>query len=185
MLKLNLIAEEAKKTIKYQRLYSLSLQVEIFLLVLCLFVGAIIFSAEKVLAANVHQSGLQTAALISSSSADYDTKATDLNQKMAAVAQIESGFISYSRIILGIYALVPASSSLSYLNINSGANAIEIRGLSPTRDDLLNLEASLKSAAWLSNVNVPLEEKFNKTNINFDIVSGFDLKKMPTSNVNY
>jgi hypothetical protein len=185
MLKLNLIAEEAKTTIKYQRLYSLCLQAEIFLLALFLLVGAIIFFAEKVLAANVHQSSLQTAALISSSSADYNSKAAELNQKMAAVAQIESGFIPFSRIIHGIYDLVPTSSSLSYLNINSGANAIEIRGLSPTRDNLLNLEASLKSATWLSNVNVPLEEKFNKTNINFDIVSGFDSKKLMTPRANY
>jgi len=184
MLKLNLIAEEAKKTIKYQRLYSLCLQAEIFLLVLCLLVGAIIFSAEKVLAANVHQYNLQTVALINSSSADYSTKAADLNQRMAAVAQIESGFISYSRIIRGVYDLVPASSSLSYLNINSGANTMEIRGLSPTRDNLLNLEASLKSAAWLSNVNVPPEEKFNKTNINFDIVFGFDQKNLTAPSAN-
>jgi len=138
MLKLNLIAEEAKTTIKYQRLIPFACSGNFS--AGAIFIGRtiIFFRGEKVLAANVHQSSLQTAALISSSSADYNSKAAELNQKMAAVAQIESGFIPFSRIIRGFMIWFPPAPSLSYLNINSGANAIEIRGLSPTRDNLLN-----------------------------------------------
>jgi len=178
MLKLNLIAEEAKKTIKYQRLYQFCWQAEIFLLALFLLVGAIIFSAEKVLNANVHQSGLQTAALISASSADYNIKAKELNDRMAAVAQVESGFVPFSKIIGGVYTLIPATTTLSFLGIDNKTSAIEIRGLSPDRDNLRDLETSLKNASWLSGVNVPIEEKLKKININFDIIANFNLTKL-------
>jgi Tfp pilus assembly protein PilN len=179
MLHLNLIAEEDKQAIKYQRLYFLLLQAEIILLLLLLLTGSVIFSAEKILAASILQTTRETNKLINSNSADYNIKAKELNEKITTVAQIESKPGSYPRIYRDISALIPANISISLMNINSGAKTIKIYGLSPARQDLLDLETNLKSAPWLTKVNVPFEEKLGKKNINFDISLEFDLAKMP------
>jgi Tfp pilus assembly protein PilN len=179
MLRLNLIAEEAKQKLKFQRLYFLLLKTEIFLIILLILVGVIIFAAEKILSANIYHVGQETAKLINSSSNDYTVKARELNEKMATVAQIEGGFISYAQILRQIAVLIPEKVSLSYLNIDSETKTMEIRGLAPTRQDLLDLENNLKDAPWLTNVNVPLEEKFTKSNIPLKINFGFDITKIP------
>ncbi|MDD4901943.1 MAG: PilN domain-containing protein [Patescibacteria group bacterium] len=178
MLRLNLLAEEAKQTIKYQRLYFLLLKAESILLILAILVGVIVFAAEKMLSANIYQSSQETAKLINASSADYNVKARELNEKMAAVAQIENSHLSYARILRHLAALMPDNISLSFLNIDSDAKTIKLRGLAMTRDDLLNLEKNLKDAPWLKNVNVPLEEKFSQNKIDFDIDMEFDAFKI-------
>ncbi len=181
MLRLNLIAEEAKQNIKYQRLYFLFLKAEIILIILVVVVGAIVFAAEKILSANIYQASQETARLINASSADYNVKAKELNDKMAAVTQIESGYTSYSLILSQLINLIPENVHLSHLGIDSSAKTIRILGLAPTRDDLLGMEKNLKDAAWLVNVNVPPNEIFSQTNINFDIDMGFDVTKIPAS----
>jgi Tfp pilus assembly protein PilN len=179
MLHLNLIAEETKQTIKYQRLYLLFLKAEVTLVVLALIVGVIIFSAEKMLSANIYKSSQETAQIINTSSADYNLKARELNEKIATVAQIEGSFVSYSKVLRNIITLMPDNVSLSYLDINSDAKTIKIRGLAPTRENLLDLEKNLKNAPWLSKVDIPLQYKILKSNINFDIPLEFDATKLP------
>jgi Tfp pilus assembly protein PilN len=146
---------------------------------LLLLTGIIIFSAERILAASLLQTARETNKLINSSSADYNVKAKELNEKIAVVTQIESSPDSYPRIFRGISALIPANVSLSLLSIDSRAKTIKIYGMAPTRQDLLDLETSLESAPWLANVKIPFEEKLSKKNINFDISLIFNLAKMP------
>ncbi|HTX87252.1 MAG TPA: hypothetical protein VMC41_04290, partial [Candidatus Nanoarchaeia archaeon] len=64
MLKLNLIAEEDRQTLKFQRLFFLFLKVEIVLLILVLLAGTVIFGAKKILAANIYQGNQETARMI-------------------------------------------------------------------------------------------------------------------------
>ncbi|MDD5528031.1 MAG: hypothetical protein PHO56_03605 [Patescibacteria group bacterium] len=180
MLSLNLTAEEAKQKLKFQRLYLLLVKTELSLLILLLLTGIIIFTAEKMLANNILKSGQETAKLISATSAEYTAKAASLNDKITAVSQIENGFIPYSMILRDLIALMPESVSLSYLNINSKTKAIKIRGLAPTRENLLDLEKILKETPWLTKVNIPFGEKLQKNNINFDIDLEFDPAKMPS-----
>jgi Tfp pilus assembly protein PilN len=174
MLSLNLIADEAKTTIRFQRLYFLFLKVEVVLFFLALFVVGVIFAAQEILSANIYKTSQETAAMINSSSADYNAKTKEINNTITAVKQVEDGYVIYSKIFASISSLIPSNTPLSYLNINSDQKTIIIRGSAPTRDDLLELEKNLQSAPWLSNVNVPLEEKLNKTNINYDISLSFN-----------
>jgi Tfp pilus assembly protein PilN len=179
MLRLNLIAEEAKKTIKYQRLYHLFLGAEFVLLIIVFLVGALFFSAETILAASTIKFNQETSRLLSTNSADYNSKAKELNDRMATVAQIEKKHVSYSQIYHNIADLIPANISLSHLDINSNEKEMVLWGIAPTRQDLLDLETSLKNAPWLVDVNIPLEEKLNKTNISLDITLKLDLTKIP------
>jgi len=179
MLRLNLLVEEEKQKIRYQRLYLLFLRIEGVFVILLILIAGIVFAGNKILAANVYIASKDTAQLINANSADDTARAKALNDKISVVSQIESGYIAYSRLSRAIIGLIPTSTSLSSLNIDSNAKAINIRGLAPTRDNLLEMETSLKNTPWLLNVNVPLEEKIRKSNIDFDIDMGFDPAKLP------
>jgi Tfp pilus assembly protein PilN len=178
MLRLNLVTEDAKQTIKYQRIFFLLLKTEIILIALLLILGGIIFVAQKMLAANILSSGQETAKLISQSSSDYAIKARQLNDQMAIVTQIENGYNSYSLILSSLTSLIPDSISLSYINIDTDTKTIKIRGLAPSRDNFLELEKNLKNSTWLIDVSVPPNDIFSKNNINFDIDMGFNLTKI-------
>jgi Tfp pilus assembly protein PilN len=178
MLSLNLLNEDVKKSIKSQRLFYLFVRAEVVLLALILLVAIVVIAAQKILAADITATNQRTSTLITSASADYNSQARELNQKMAAVAQIQNGFIPYSQILAAVVALIPDSISLTYLNIDSAQKNIIIRGVAPTRDNLLDLEKNLEGAPWLVNVNVPLEEKLCKNDCDFDINFGFDLTQL-------
>jgi Tfp pilus assembly protein PilN len=181
MLRLNLIAEEAKQAIKYQRLYFLLLKTEVILFILILLVAVAVVGAKEILSSNIYQNSQQTAKLIAKSSTEYSAAAREINEKIAVVAQIENGFVPYSQIVRQIVLLIPATVSLSSMYIDSSMNTIEIRGLAPVRDNLINLKNALNGASWLTNVNVPPEEEFNKNNIDFDIKMDFNASKLPAS----
>jgi Tfp pilus assembly protein PilN len=180
MLRINLLAEEAKQTIRFQRLYFFIVKAELALLALVLLAAIATLAAEKIFSFNLYQPNQETVKLINSSSANDSAKVKEINDKMATVADIENSHVFYAKILRNLSILMPDDVSLSYIGIDSEQGVMDIRGLAPTRANLLDLEKNLQNAAWLSNVNVPLEEKLNKTNINFDITINFDQKKIPS-----
>jgi Tfp pilus assembly protein PilN len=180
MLRINLLAEESQRKIKIQRMFFLLLEAEIILFLLILAAGLIFLAAEKILSETHSQFERDISRQIQSSGADYNLKVRDINGRMAVVAQIQAGFASYSRYLKNIAALLPPGVFLSSVNIDSGAKAIVIRGVAQSRNDLLALEKNLQEAAWLTKVNVRLEDKLKKTNIEFgNIDLEFDPAKMP------
>jgi Tfp pilus assembly protein PilN len=179
MLRLNLITEETKETIKYRRIFFLLLKAEAVLLVLLVVLGGVIIAAQNILAANISNSSQETAKLINLNSSDYNLKARQLNEQMAIIAQIENDHKPYSPILRNLTALIPDGVSLSFLNINTDTQIIKIRGLALSRDNFLNLEDNLKNAVWFTDVSVPSNSIFSKSNISFDIDIHFDAAKLP------
>ena len=178
MLSINLLAEESKQKIKDQRIYFLLLKAEAGLLLLLIMVGAIFLSAEKIISDTRNKFSQETSRQVKSSNADYSSKIKEINAKVAVVSQIQSEFSPYSSYLKAIAALIPAGISLSDLEINASAKTLVIRGVATTRDDLLALESNLKDAAFLSSVNIPLEDRLKKDNISINLTLGFDPGKL-------
>jgi Tfp pilus assembly protein PilN len=178
MLRLNLLAEEAKQKTKERRLFFIFFKAEVVLLLLVLASAAIFIAAEKILANNIQKSNQETLRLLKASSSDYNSRAKDINNKLGAIAKIQQDALPASRLLKNLTALIPAGVSLSYFGLDSSAKTIKIRGRAALRNDLLALEQNLENAAFLTKVDIPLQNKLKKENINFDINLGFDQAKL-------
>jgi hypothetical protein len=179
MIRLNLLAEELKQKIRQRRLYFLFIKTELSLLLLIFTSGIIFLAADEVLSANILKFGVETSLRIKISNDDYNLEIKKINDKLALVAEIQKGFISYSQLLKNITALAPNGVSFSYLKINTPAKTIKIRGRALLRENLLALEKNLKNAPFLTKVGeIPFADKLKKENIDFDIDLGFDLTKI-------
>jgi Tfp pilus assembly protein PilN len=179
MLHLNLLAEESKQKIKFSRFYYLFLKTELFLLILVMTVIVIFLGAESLLAANTQKFGQEISKIIAANGQDYNARAKQINGQLAIITQIQAESVAYSQIFKKIAALVPPGVSLSYIKIDAPNRVIKIRGKALRRENLLALENNLRGADFLSKVEVPLQNKLKKDNVDFDIDLELIAAKLP------
>jgi hypothetical protein len=178
MLNLNLTDESTKREIKYQKIFHLLLKGELVLLFIIFGTGVIFIAASSIVSNNLSRIS-DTIIKSSQNNSTYAARANEIKKQIAIVKDIQSSYLPASRLINDVATIIPENISLSYLGIGASDKTIKIRGLASTRDDLLSLENKLKETSWLSNINIPLEEKLIKTNIDFDIDFNFDPSRIP------
>ncbi|HTW96417.1 MAG TPA: PilN domain-containing protein [Candidatus Methylomirabilis sp.] len=178
MLRLNLLAEDSKQKIRYKRLNLLFRRTEIYLIIFLAIIAVLFFGARQILQNNYQKSSATASQMLKVDNNQYSIQAKEINNKLSAVSEIENSYLSYSQLIKKITDLIPAGVTVSYLKIDSEQKRLLIRGIAATRDNLLNLENNLTNSSFLSDVNVPLQEKLKKENIDIDINMQFDPAKI-------
>lgn len=178
MIRLNLLADESKQKIRQQRLYFLFLKTELTLLLIIFIGSTIFFVSEKILSVSVLKFNNEVSKIIKASSNNYGLEVKKINGTLSTVAEIQKGFTPYSLVLKNISTLTPDGVTISYIKINAPTKEIKIRGRAIQRENLLTFESNLKNSPFLTKVDVPMADKLKKTDIDFDIVLGFDPTKL-------
>ncbi|OGI21439.1 MAG: hypothetical protein A3J06_04735 [Candidatus Moranbacteria bacterium RIFCSPLOWO2_02_FULL_48_19] len=103
----------------------------------------------------------------------YQKKFKDTNVAVAMVGRIEREHLSFAGVFLLLDTLLPEGIAVDRLTTKN--YTVMLSGRAAARDDILALEASLKEAACVKNVNVPISNFFSQKNIDFQI--DFEMQK--------
>jgi hypothetical protein len=179
MLNLNLISKQVKQEIKIRRLYALTLRVEIILILVALSVGSLLLAAQIILSGSYNGVDKKIAETIRVNSGDYKSETRKMNNELAAITKIQSGFISSPRLIIAITGIIPPGVSLDYLNINFLSKTVRLKGQASLRNNLLSFKENLNKSEIFSGAVFPIQDIAQKEKINFDLNLKFDPAKLP------
>ena len=99
----------------------------------------------------------------------------NINSTLLKVDKIQKEYKTITPLMPEIVTAIPNNIILSALDINLQKKIINLSGNSPTRDDLLELQANLENIEWLENAYIPLSQLTEKESINFSFT--VELKK--------
>ncbi len=179
MLKLNLLSKEAKKEIKYKRLYSIIARVDLMLIIGATFL-AVVFTGASIILTNNFKEFTGPESILRKNGQEYNNKIKSINEKLNAISKIQSEFIPSSLLIKELTDRIPAGVSLSYVKADIANRNLKIMGRAKGREDFLLLKESLANSKVFTEVDSPLQNILQKENIDFEISIKLDLSQLET-----
>jgi Tfp pilus assembly protein PilN len=179
MLRLNLLSEEAKKEVKFKRLYALIIRVDLLLLAsaFCLVVA---FSGAKLLLKSNFKEFSGKESLLKISSQDYNEKIRQINEQLKTVTQIQKEFIYPSLLIKELTDRIPEGIYLSYIKTDINQQVLRIIGRAAKRENFLALKQDLATSLVFAEIDSPLQNILQKEDIDFEMSIKLDLSKLNT-----
>ncbi|KKR21758.1 MAG: hypothetical protein UT48_C0004G0014 [Parcubacteria group bacterium GW2011_GWE2_39_37] len=168
MIKLNLISQESRKEIKLKRIYDILKSTYLTLLILVTVVSMIFLAARIILQHNFNDVVSQTT-LITKNSQEYNAKIREINSKISSINQIQNEYIPWSNALVELAEKSPSDISLTFLEIVQEKNLIKLKGTAETRESLLKLKSNLEDSSIFYQIEMPLSNIFEKSNIYFEI----------------
>jgi hypothetical protein len=180
MLKLNLIADEAKKELKMAKLSKLLTDVIIIVIMAFLAFSGITFYARQMLEIDM-QNITELIDSINKNSESYNKKIQNFNDLIDRTQEIQSDYIPWN-CFLGSFMVAKPGIQMQMMTIDKKTATMVIRGFASTRDNLLEYKASLEKNPLISQLDLPFNSLLNKTDINFEITVKINIKKINSSN---
>lgn len=173
MIFLNLLPEEQKKEIEYEKT-NITL-ISAFIIVFLVLVGLIssLFLAKSTLNKNLESLNNQKESYEKLFSAkdnkEIEETISSLNKLSTTVIQINNLQIHPSYLISEIARITPNKIKYTSLTIDKEKLLLGLSGTAVSRDDLLNLTKSLEDSNLFSEVKAPLSNITSPENIDFTI----------------
>lgn len=177
MLRLNLLSEEAKKEVRFKRLYALIVRVDLMLLIGAIFL-AVIFTGAQLVLKNNYQEFHNQEAIIKFGSQDYDQKIREINEKLSTISQIQKEYIPSSSLIKELTDRIPEGVFLNYIKADISNRSLKIIGQAKKREDFLLLKTELSKSPVFTEIDSPLQNILQKENIDFEMDIRLDLNKL-------
>jgi Tfp pilus assembly protein PilN len=111
--------------------------------------------------------------------ANADTR--DINNMGRRLDQLQGASVAFSPGIHDLLARVPEGVQISGMSFDARGHAFSVSGLADTRDNLLKFEESLRGSPYLTNVENPLNNLFQKTDANFTMTAALHLSGTSTA----
>jgi Tfp pilus assembly protein PilN len=181
MLRLNLLSKEAKKEVKFKRLYALVIRVDFLLLLSAVFL-VIIFTGSKILLQNTFKEFANQDSLLKISSQDYNEKIRQINDQIKTVSKIQNEFIYSSLLVKELTDRIPDGIYLSYIKADISQRVLRIIGRAQTRENFLALKQKLENSTVFIEVDSPLQNILQKENIDFEMSIKLDLSELNAEN---
>ncbi|HOZ36788.1 MAG TPA: hypothetical protein PLR18_03075 [bacterium] len=162
MMRLNLLADEAKQQIR-KNTTIIALTNGLILLTITVAAVAVVFVASGQYLA--HQVG----GLRESGSSQEEERTGEINKKMAEVSQIQNNYIKWSQTLNDILLLIPEGIKVYRLEMDRDNQLLKISGLADTRDQYLLLENQLNEAEIIEKVSAPVSNLLKPKEIAFTL----------------
>jgi Tfp pilus assembly protein PilN len=178
MISLNLLPPLQKANLRYDHTYLYLRSMVLVTLVATAIISGLLLSARLLL--QDHYATLLTGSnLVNERNRGIDREINDLNQKLKQVETIQSDFVKWSSVLLGLSQTIPSGVQVSYLNIEKGSRTFNLSGLAQTRDNYLQLKANLTALPYLEQVSTPFSSILRPTDVKFDLTAQLKLQELP------
>lgn len=166
MIHLNLMPESQKLALEKDRLFLITHN---FLGLIFLFASVIavaLMLARFSLLENYNKIKEETS-LVNVGSTGFLKEIDVLNEKIVTAEAVQKNFSKWSGILFSLSTLVPSSVRLNYLFLNRDSGGLRLSGLAADRNTLLSFKAALESSELLEQLEAPLSNLLEKTNVEF------------------
>lgn len=168
MISLNLIPKDKKIELGLADFFITLKNIIILFLIITILV-AISLLATKAALQNHFIKIVGQSTLTTQFASSFNKGVQKFNKKLAAVENIQNSYIVWTNFLTRFSELIPDDITINFVDID--ANKILISGQAKNRQNLLNLEKSLKKSNLFDNVEIPLKDLLKKNDIDFNIKS--------------
>ena len=169
MAELDLLDNSIKKQIA-KDIQSISLVNNMILLTIVLFAISVVFlGTEKYL-------NYQTTKIREIKTQNTEeARIGKINDKMEEVYSIQTDYVKWSQVLVDFSALVPEGNRLESVSLDKENQRLSVRGISKRRDDFLKLKKNLEKSNLVTELESPISNLLNQTNINFTLEAKLNL----------
>ncbi len=104
-----------------------------------------------------------------SRNAEKNKKIKEINSIIIKTDAIQQIYTNWSPIIVKLANAIPEGITVGTLSLNAVNHTFNINGNANTRENLLQMQIILNNLDFIKNVNIPLSQLTEKTNIAFSI----------------
>jgi Tfp pilus assembly protein PilN len=170
-IRLNLIPPGKKEIILKGRRLKSVIRLEIWMTFMLVVFGGVLLSFRYILnfglAANQNAQQQNEKSSQYAQIAQFDRQFTQINAQISQVSGVENSQLYWSRLFDKLDAVVFPGITLSSLTTND--YAVNIGGTADNRDDLVLFKEKLGNEKCFSDVNLPLSDLVDKSNVSFQI----------------
>jgi len=177
MTNLNLISPTQKKELQLLQFYIAIKNLTIVLLLFTIIVAVILLFSKMIIQRSFEKTVADTT-LTTKYGRIFNKEIEIFNRQLNEVINIQNEYITWTKFIKKLNALIPDGVSLNTLELSKETETIYISGFANTRDNFLILKENLENFDIIKKVEIPLESLFNKENIEFDIETELDIEKI-------
>lgn len=177
MLHLNLISQELKQEIKLKRVYVM-LKCAGYILIIITALFAVIILIAKIILQNTFNQVIEQTTLITKNNLGNNTQIREINTKLNSIEEIQNDFTAWSFLLKDLFQDISPGINFSLIKIDKEKQKIELKGISKTRNDLLDLEKSMQKSNKFTDINFPIKNILTKENINFEITAKINYKEL-------
>lgn len=166
MTHLNLMPEAQKRAIEKDRLFLIAHNLLGLLFLFASAIAIVLILVRFALLENYNKIKAETS-LVNAGSAGFLKEIDALNAKILLAEAAQQNFSKWSGLLFSLSALAPDSARLNYLFLNRDSGSMRLSGAAADRNSLLLFKAALENSGLLENLEAPLSNLLEKTDLEF------------------
>lgn len=176
MIALNLLSPNQKEALRTRIIYAMIERLMIA------FVASMLLSSIILLFIKIELiqvlSQVQTRQILSSEYVTVNNDIRLLTQQITRIESLQRMAFSPSSLILEIGSRTPSGVGLTGLDMDIKTKSMRINGISVDRENLLKFEESLRSMDFVTSLESPISNLFQKSDINFQFTIILDAEAL-------
>ena len=171
MLSINIIPEELKKEIQLKKVYYGTKRV-VFLSSIFLVFYAVIIVGGKYFLASYYGETISKSSIVTKDTQKYTNSAKEINDEIETIEKIQKDNIYWTNFLSSLSKKIEGDIQISSIAVTE-KKTLNIKGVSKTRESILDLKEKLEKTEYLQDVNLPLKSLLEKSDINFEFTANF------------
>lgn len=176
MIDLNLLSKSRQSAIRGRIFFSLIERIMVSLVVVSLILTLMLLGMKIRLSDNL--SIIRSRQLLSTEYVTVNKEITELNLSVARIEKLQKGVVPASLLVEDIASRAPQGITLSFLNFEVPTLSAKITGHAQTREALLLFEGALLDSPYITKLDSPLSNLFERTNLTFSFNAILDIENL-------
>lgn len=176
MIDLNLLSPERQSMIKGRIFFSLIERIMVSL-VLTVLLLSLTLLGMKIRLSDI-LSEVRSRQLLSTEYVTVNKQIADLNRSVARIEKLQKEVIPSSLLIEDLATRAPEGIHISFLEFETVTRAVKITGHADTREALLLYEGALLESPYLTDLDSPISNLFEKTDLKFSFNALLDVERL-------
>lgn len=177
-INLNLLSSEKKNRVEYiLKIFLIKDIVELFLLMVAILSATLVWS--WVFLENDFAKLTASAVNVNRTFYSDNQETKYVNNLLREISLATKNFSPLTPKLKDIISSLPEDVKLQSLHIDNSSQTITIDGVAQSRSSLLSYQENLNKIPWLTNLETPVSQLFQKQNIDFEFKAKLKLDKSP------
>ena len=168
MIALNLLSPEQKSALRARVIYAMIERLMIAFVSSMLIASIMLLLVKIELTKNLDQ--VRERQILSSEYVTVNNDIRLLNQQIGRVETLQKMAVSPSALLRDIAARTPTGARVTGMDFDVKSKSMRLNGTAKDRDDLLAYEAAVRSSPFVTSLQSPISNLFQKTDINFQFM---------------
>lgn len=166
-INLNLLSSEKKNRIEYiLKVFLIKDIVELFLLMVAILSATLVWS--WVFLENDFAKLSASAVSVNQSFYSDNKETKNVNSLLKEIGVATKNFSPLTPKLKDLVSSLPSDVKLQSLRLDNGSQTITLNGTAQSRSSLLSFQENLNKIPWLTNLETPVSQLFQKQNIDFE-----------------